>query len=279
MDKKEIEGGATEFLLNFDALLKANEAEELKSVSLRSVRASLETEINELKKKANAIETQIKESLFKCDKEIVNRKDSAEINFEKERNRLAELSRKLELQKEEQLKHEEYLRHQDSLLNERDRKLLNFDSELRHKEVNLSLEKENNDSQKQANSSELMRLKILLQSIEEREVGIKEGLKGLEENLMHFRKQQSEVRELEEKLKVKIKEIDELGIKNVTDRNEIENIKVQLMKDQNQINASLNILNKQKKDNEDKEAALKAMKIDLDFKIAQLKREHEKGNK
>ena len=279
MKDEEIKGGATEFLLNFDALLKANEEEELKSVSLRSVRNALKAEIDDLHKKKEILETQIKENIVQCDKEISTRKENAERNFEAERIRLANLSKQLEAQKTEQADIEIKQRQRTSELNEKERLLNEREIGLNHKEVDLNAKIEQIKKDIQIIASEKMEIKKQLQFINEQLGGIEQAKQGIQDNTIDLKKEQFVLREAEENLVNKIKEIKETELKNIADRKEIEAIGIQLEKDQKQVTASLNILTKQKKDNEDKEAALKAMKIDLDFRIAQLKREHEKDNK
>jgi len=271
MSKDEIEGGASEFLLNFDALLKANKEEEMKSVSLKSVRNALETEIKELVAKKTSLEVQIKEDIAQCSKEISIRKEQAERNFETERIRLANLSRQLEEQKVDQGKIETTQRQRESELNERERLLNEKDIGFNHKEVDLKAKEEQIKKDYQTIAFEKNENKRNLQSVNDQLYGIEQTQQGIKDNLNEFKKQQLVLREAEVKLENKAKEVEAERLKNVEDKQELATIREQLSKDQNQVNASLNILSKQKKDNEDKEAALKAMKIDLDFKIAKLK--------
>ena len=265
---------ALDFVKNFEDLLKSNEEEQRKTNSLKSVKEALGKEVAELLLKKKRIEQQIEEKLIQCDKDILERKENAERNFEAERARLAKLSSQLETQKIELEQRETSIRQRESELNERERLLSEKGHKLGHKEVDLNAKAEQIKKDNQAIASANMEISKQLQSIDEELKGIAQAKQGIESVRAELKNQQSILRDAEEQLRLDRERAEDDKKEIVKTKKDLELIQIKLSEESKRFRAESFILDKQRKDNTDKENALKAMQVELDFKIAKYKREN-----
>ncbi len=270
---------ALDFIKNFEDLLKSNDEEQRKSNSLRTVRDALEKDINTLNIKKANLEQQLIKRKQDFDKEISERQENIERNFEAERKRLAELSEKLAIQKNEQDNKEQKQKSRQSAQDERERQQDERDKAFEHKSIDYkaNLVKLKEDNERIA--SEDMRQKKEWQVIEEEKKNNLEFQKGNEETLAEIRKKQAIQREKD--IKQDTKDLEQAQEDNrLSQENKLlQNGWVKLGEENKKIELEKMVEVKRKKDNDDKEAALKAMKIEFDFKVAKFKRQYEKDNK
>ena len=270
---------ALDFIKNFEDLIKQNETEQRKTTSLKSVKEALEKEVNTLNIRKLDLERQLIDIKKEADIKIAECQENMERNFEVERNRIATLSEKLDKQRIKSEQREEDIRHKESVANERERLLTEKEHKLDYKEVDLQAKEEQVKNDSQAIAAANMGIQRQLQAIEEQLKGIGEAKQGIQDNQAELKKQQSAIRE--ERVRLEL-ETTNLGIEKkeiVKSKKELESGQIKLLEANKLVNAERFILDKQKKDNLDKENALKAMQVEMDFKLAQFKRKYEKDNK
>lgn len=263
---------AFDFVKNYDDLFKANEVEQNRVKSLRSVKEALEKEIIALRKKINDIEQIIKDKVADSDKALKERHAHAEHNFEVERIRLATLSRSLEEKGNNLQKAEDSQRHRESELNQRGIALDDRDSKLEQWQSKVIQDGKDNELKSQANASVAMEQKKEWQAIDIAKKNNAEEKQGLD-NLRVIAK--SELGKSGEEKKKNVKRSQELDAREVASGKReklIEEGFVKLASHSKDLNIQQAAENKRKKDNDDKEKALKAMQTEVEFKLAQLKR-------
>jgi hypothetical protein len=267
-----------DFVKNFEDVLKRNDEEQRRISSLNSVKEALEKDITILISKKEKFDKQIIEKLADCDKQIKDRQDNAERNFEAERVRLATLSERLDAQKKEQDAKEILQRQKDSEQNERDRKLTERDVEQNHREVNLDTKADKNRQDEQQIASDRMSIQKENQRIDSEWKNIGEAKKGISDVQGQIKKDQEDNRINKAKNESRAVELDSQEGNNKSEASLISAGWIKLSKAEGDVKVQRVVEDKRKKDNDDKENALKAMQVEFGFKVAKFKRENAKTN-
>ena len=263
---------AFDFVKNYEDLFKANEVEQKRVNSLRSVKEALEKEITVFRKRINEIEQTIKDKLADSDKALKERHAHAERNFEAERQRLANLSYTLEAQRQQQDKISSNQRHRDSLQNQREIALSDREANLNIKEEKITQREKDNANLTQSNASEQMSIKKEWKAIEEAKKNNLEDKRGVDDLRIIAKNELKEAQEEKNKNISRARELDKQE-EDIKEKNKlIEKALADLNKDTRILNIQQSNESKRKKDNDDKEKALKAMQTEVEFKLAQLKR-------
>ena len=270
---------ALDFIKNFEDLIKQNEAEQRRTDSLKSVKEALDKEVNALNIKKFNLEQELIDIKKEFNRKINECQENMERNFEAERKRIAALSEKLEKQKVELDQREIDIRHKESVANERERLLTEREHRLDHREVDLRAKEEQIKKDNQAIAAANMGIQRQLQAIEEQLKGIVEAKQGIQDNQAELKKQQSAIREEKARLEIETANLEAEKKEITKSKKELDSGQIKLLEANKLVDAERFILDKQKKDNLDKENALKAMQVEMDFKLAQFKRKYEKDNK
>ena len=267
---------ALDFVKNFEDLIKKNDEEQRKSYSLSTTRDALEKEIEVLLGKKKSIETQIEAKLKVCDKEIIERKENAERIICQENDRLTKLSDKLETQRKEQEGTESRQRQEQVQLDEKERILFEKESSLKHREVDIEVKREQIKKDKEELASFNMCVRQERERIEKDNRGIGEAKIGIRDAEMALHKANELLQNERDSLNISQVEQEKLKKQNLDDSIAINKEWDRIAKEKKDIEALIVNLTKQQKDNDDKEKALQAMKIEIDFKMAQFKRKYAK---
>lgn len=265
-----------DFIKNFEKLLQSNEEEEKRIGSLKSVKVGLEEDIAKLEIKKIKTEEEIKFKLESLQDELDVRKSNFERSFESERKRIEKSGQDVDERSRILSEDERTYKQRAARLNEKEQELKELKSRLDEKESDLLNREElaREDFQKIATAN--MKINNTLNDIANRSKGLEEADNGLQLVLDTVRKEQAKLKEREIVISKMSDEVEAVRVKNIEDRKSIEAELVRISKESKTLDMEKLSLEKQKKDNLDKENALKAMQVELDFKIAQFKRKYEK---
>jgi chromosome segregation ATPase len=270
---------ALDFVKDFGDLLKANDEEQRRKSLLESELEEIRKEIETLKAKKIKLEEDIKIREEKFDKDLAEQKTNSDRIINQEFTRLDKLSERLEAQKIEQEKIEIQQKNKELSLTEKERLTDEKEIRLNHKEVDIGAKLVQNKKEQDDILIANMEIKKQLQNIEQELIKIDQAKKDEKDLTDAILRRQRELQDLEISFKEKVKVL-EKGNKKLTDeRIIIQNDWAKIDKEKKGIETEKLILSKQRKDNTDREMAIKAMQVELDFKIAQFKRKYEKDNK
>jgi hypothetical protein len=262
------------FIKNFEDLLNENKVQENKVNSLKTVKASLEEEINQLRLKVEEIQKDINQRLIDCNREIFERKSHAETNMEKEAFRLANLSEDLNIRKIQLSDIETKQRQRESLLNERERKLNDREAAVIARDVRINDKMSINEGHDRAIASSQMDIKKAWQKIDEELSGIKAAKGGILLVQAEINKQQEELRAREEEVSFYEKHVDEHRRLNESESKRISFEWERIAVANKELNIQKATEDKHEKDNYDKEQSLKALQTEMSFQMAKFKQEH-----
>lgn len=263
---------ATDYIKSFDKLLKEKPILEADLASLRAQIEEAKRSLEELTSSKSKLLSDIKKAEEKSISKIRLERDQVDKTLNEERVRLAVLSEELTGREQIVSGRESNAKSAENENDDKEIKLLAFGKKLKHLEIDLKARDEEQQAREDRIDSKTIKLNSMIDHNNALASSAESALKDVKNAEVNVRTSQEEALKEQERLNKFKKELQAWEKKLQKDQKDLdgqaEDIRIKAAENE----TNMAIISKKQKDTNDKERALSAMQVDLDFKLAKIKR-------